>query len=243
MDFEQALASIIRARTLDDLSCALISWRNESGVAHLVYHVVHIPDRLQPNPVMLLTYEDAWLQRYRDQDYFEIDPVVIAGRHGFLPVDWMTVDHTSSVARSFFAEAESHGVGRHGFTIPIRGLNGERALFTINSNESDYNWHRWRFTYLRDFHLVGHYLHDRVMQIVGLRGSSTIRSLSLRERQCLQGLADGRTPQQISASLHVSASAVNLYLRTARRKLKCATIDQAVVKAVCFELIQYSNPY
>jgi hypothetical protein len=64
-----------------------------------------------------------------EQDYFRIDPVVIAGRNRFLPIDWLTVEHDKPEARHLFAEAESYGVGRHGITLPIRGPAGERALF------------------------------------------------------------------------------------------------------------------
>ena len=41
----------------------------------------------------------------------------------------------------------------------------------------------------------------------------------------------------IAATLNLSASAVHTYLRTGRRKLGCATIEQAVAKAVRFDLL------
>ena len=62
-----------------------------------------------------------------EQDYFRIDPVVIAGRNRFLPIDWLTVEHDKPEARHLFAEAESYGVGRHGITLPIRGPAGGPA--------------------------------------------------------------------------------------------------------------------
>jgi DNA-binding CsgD family transcriptional regulator len=241
MEIEPIVAAIERARDLATLTAMLSEWRDGSGLAHLVYHAVHVPLCAKADPVLIVTYDGAWVRRYVEQGYFQVDPVVIAGRAAFLPIDWMTVDHETPAARHFFAEAESHGVGRHGITLPIRGINGERALFTFTSNQTDDYWHRWRYAHLRDFHLVANYLHDRAMQLAGMRTGSAMRPLSRRERQCVQGLADGRTPQQIAVSLKVSASAVHLYLGAARRKLDCATIDQAVAKAICFELIQYND--
>lgn len=241
MEFEQALASIARAGTLADLSSILHEWRDESGVAHLVYHAVHVPEAPDPHPVLLLTYDAAWVSHYVEQDYFQIDPVVIAGRRSFLPVDWMTVDRASPAARHFFARAESFGVGRHGVTFPIRGSSGERALFTITSNESDHHWHRWRHSYLKEFHLLAHHMHDRAMQLAGLRSDDDMRPLSRRERQCLNILAAGRTPQQIADHLDISPSAVHLYLRSARRKMDCATVEQLVAKAICLDLVSYSR--
>jgi len=245
METESIVAGIQRAKGIADLSTLLRQWRDGSGVSHLVYHAVDVPacDRL--NPLLLLTYDDAWVKRYFAQNYFSLDPVVIAGRKGFLPIDWMSVDHSSASARHFFAEAESHGVGRQGFTLPIRGPHGERALFTITTNDDDEQWHRWRLTYLSDFHLAAHYLHDRAMQLAGLRPDAAAGPLTRRERQCLQGLVAGHTPQQIAGILNVSANAVHLYLRGARKKLGCATAEQSVGKAVRLELIDDDslNPF
>jgi DNA-binding CsgD family transcriptional regulator len=239
MEFEQARSAIERAQSVDELSGVLADWRDESGLAHLVYHVVHVPSLDKPNPLLLLlTYDDVWVQRYLERDYFRIDPVFMAGRSGFLPIDWMTVDHHSGEARHFFAEAERFGVGRHGFTVPIRGPAGERALFTMTTHATDENWHRWRFTHLRDFHLLAHYFHDRAMRLASLRPDNVMRPLSAREKQCLESLIQGQAPGQIAAALGLSVSAVHAYLRSARRKLECASIEQAVVKAIRLDLIQ-----
>jgi hypothetical protein len=89
MEFESALTAIERAKSVDDLSKVLFDWRDESGVAHLVYHAAHVPACQKPNPLLLLTYDGGWVKRYVEQDYFRIDPVVIAGRSGFLPIDWL----------------------------------------------------------------------------------------------------------------------------------------------------------
>ncbi len=241
MELEPTIIAIERAKSITDLSVLLAEWRDSTNVAHLVYHAANVPACNRPNPILLLTYEDPWVKRYVEQNYFQIDPVVAAGRNGFLPIDWMGLDHGSPAARQFFAEAESHGVGRHGITLPIRGPYGERALFSVTSNATDHQWHRWRHDHLRDFHLLAHHLHDRAMTLAGLRPNPAPRPLSRRERQCLHQLVHGRTPQQIADSLQVSTGAVHLYLRSARRKLDCATVEQTIGKAVCFELIHYSN--
>lgn len=232
VEIEPIIQAIQRTKGIADLSALLREWRDDSGVSHLVYHAVHVAAFDRHNPVLLLTYDEAWVKRYVAQDYFSLDPVVISGSRGFLPIDWMSVDHSSAAAKHFFAEAESHGVGRHGFTLPIRAPHGEMALFTITSNASDEQWHRWRFAHLSHFHLAAHYLHDRAMQLAGLRPDPATRVLTRRERQCLQGLVTGHTPQQIAATLNVSASAVHLYLRIARKKLNCSTLEQFVAEAM-----------
>jgi DNA-binding CsgD family transcriptional regulator len=238
MEFDEARGAIARAASVDDLSAVLFGLRDESGLAHLVYHAASVPAFDKVNPLLLLTYDHAWVQRYTERDYFRIDPVVAAGRKGFLPIDWLTVEHASNEARHFFAEAESYGVGRHGFTLPIRGPAGERALFTITTNATDEHWHRWRFSHLRDFHLLEHYFHDRAMRLAGLRSDQVMRPLSSRETQCLESLMRGQAPGQAADALGLSVSAVHGYLRTARQKLECSTLEHAIAKAIRLDLVQ-----
>jgi DNA-binding CsgD family transcriptional regulator len=238
MEFGEAREAIDGAANVDELFGVLRELRDESGLAHLVYHATFVPLVDKVNALLMPTYDEAWVQRYFAQDYFSIDPVLQAGRAGFLPIDWMTIDRASKQARHFFTEAESYGVGRHGFTLPIRGPAGERALFTITTNATDDHWHRWRFSYLRDFHLLAHYFHDRAMCVAGLRPADVMRPLSSRERQCLERLIRGQAPGQIADALDLSVSAVHAYLRGARQKLECATIEQAITKAIRLDLIQ-----
>jgi DNA-binding CsgD family transcriptional regulator len=237
MEFDEARQAIERARSIAELSAVLHDWRDESGLTHLVYHAAFVPAFEKSNALLLLTYADAWVKRYVERDYFRIDPVVHAGNKGFLPIDWLTVEHHTKEARHFFAEAESHGVGRHGFTLPIRGPAGERALFTINANVTDEHWHQWRFSYLRDVHLLAQYFHDRAMRLAGLRDEHVLRPLAPREKLCLENVINGLAPGQIAAALGLSLSAVHAYLRAARLKLECATIEQAIAKAIHLDII------
>jgi DNA-binding CsgD family transcriptional regulator len=238
MELEEACRAIERAADVDGLFKVLFDLRDESGLAHLVYHATSIPASGMANAVLLPTYDEAWVRRYHERDYFSIDPVLSAGRSGFLPIDWMTVEHSSKEARHFFKEAESYGVGRHGLTLPIRGLAGERALFTITTNATDEHWHRWRLSHLHDFHLLSHYFHDRAMRVAELRAENVLRPLSPREKQCLESLMQGRAPGQVADALGLSLSAVHAYLRAARRKLECNTIEQAIAKAIRLDIVQ-----
>ena len=68
MDVRAALTAIDRAAGMEALS-NLLAVRDECGLAHLVYHAVHVPGS-KPNPLLLLTYDDSWVRRYVAQDYF-----------------------------------------------------------------------------------------------------------------------------------------------------------------------------
>lgn len=237
MEVDEACRAIERAEDVDELLGVLFDLRDESGLAHLIYIATYVPALDKTNPLLLSTCDDAWIQRYLERDCSGIDPVWLAGRKSFLPIDWMTVKQFSEEARHFFAEAESYGVGRHGFTLPIRGPAGERAFFTITANTAEARWHRWRFSYLRDFHLLAHYFHDRAMRLACLRDDRVLRPLSPRERQCLESLMRGQAPGQVADALSLSVSAVHAYLRAARQKLECNTMERAIAKAIWLDVI------
>lgn len=79
------------------------------------------------------------------------------------------------------------------------------------------------------------------MRLAGLRPDPATRALTRRKRQCLQGRVTGYRPQQISEKLNISASAVHLYLRAARKKLNCLTVEQFIAKAICLDLIDHRD--
>lgn len=231
------LDTIGRAQTINDLQRQLDEIRILYGAANIVYHALHVPNSILDNPILLLTYDPSWVSLYVDNDYFKIDPVLVVGRTSVMPVDWRNVDHESTAARSFFAKADSYGVGRNGISLPIRGFHGGRALFTVTFNVSPREWEERRIAYARDFQLIGHYVHNRALELSGMVPHWLTREPSCRELQCLAGVKKGRTPKQISGDLQISENAVRLYLHSIRQKLGCLTVAQAVGVAVEWDII------
>lgn len=224
-----AYEELARSNSLDELQHTLENMPKIFGLANVAYHAIHLPGYCTSNPIILLTYHQEWVTRYIANDYFSIDPVVSTGTAGFLPLDWTSVDASSAAAVHFFREAWRHEVGRQGFTIPIRGPGGERALFSVTSHASDDEWKSNKYEYMRDFHLLGHLVHDRAVTFSGYRSSEQRPQLSRRERECLQEILNGKTPKQIASDLSLSMSAIRLYLQSARMKIGAKSIAQAAV--------------
>jgi DNA-binding CsgD family transcriptional regulator len=235
---EETLSQIGDATNLDDLTVVLKNLCAPFNLANIVYHAIKIPGSKSMYPILLFTYETEWVRRYIERDYLRLDPIVISGRRGFLPIDWSMVDHESASARQFFGEADRYGVGRQGVTVPVRGPVGERALFTITSNASSNEWRNRRIAYMREFQIIAHYVHDQAARLSGFRTSCQTPTVSQRERECLEGISNGLAPKQIAAQLNISSTAVQLYLQSARHKLACTSTAQAVVRAARLELIE-----
>lgn len=232
-----SLADIQALVNPDELAGALRTICTRYGASHMTFLVVRTGSGPQVPPYFCSTYPADWIRTYLANDYFAIDPVIDVARWGLLPVDWSALDQRTLRADRLFEEAFAKGIGPNGLTIPVRGPDGERCLFSITSDLSKSEWSALCTSALHDLHILSYYLHERVLAVSGLRQPILSRGLSGRERQCLQLLASGKIYKQIAAILGISESAVRLYVRKARRRLSVTTSHHAVARASYLELI------
>ena len=133
---EHILEELDQAEGLGGLQIVIEALRDHINVDHMVYHWVDSAG----DQYGCGTYADNWVQRYLDQNYLRVDPVIAGCYQRFHPVDWKRLDWSSKAARAFQKEAISYGVGNQGFSLPIRGPNGQFALFTVSHSEDDNEW-------------------------------------------------------------------------------------------------------
>lgn len=81
---------------------------------------------------------------------------------------------------------------------------------------------------------VAHLMH---LKIITLPQPCATRSLTERQRQALEWVADGKTTRDVAELMEVSAAMVEKHLRLAREALSVATTTQAVAKAALLNLI------
>ena len=85
---------------------------------------------------------------------------------------------------------------------------------------------------------VAHMMHLKLIQ---LPFSSRRRTLTARQRESLEWVADGKTTQDVALLMGVSAAMVEKHLRLARDALSVDTTAQAVAKAALMNLIFQRN--
>lgn len=97
---------------------------------------------------------------------------------------------------------------------------------------------------LRDFHRFWEQEGRELIMLcgildAGMRGHhlSELVNLSRREEECLTWLAVGLRPDRIAERLGVGEKSIEKYIAGARRKLKAATRDHAVAKALMLGII------
>ncbi|MFQ5437551.1 MAG: autoinducer binding domain-containing protein [Paracoccaceae bacterium] len=197
-------------------------------IEHFVYHSINSAGE----PYAALTYSLDWVDHYIDQDFGRIDPVVLGCFQRFHPVDWKRLDWSGRAVKTFLHEASDAGVGNQGFSIPIRGPNGQFALFTANHSCSDEEWVRFTSRHIRDLLLIAHYINQKALEIE--RGTDKLpdQALSPRELDVLTLLGLGKSRAHAADSLSISEHTLRVYIESARFKLGAANTTHAVALAM-----------
>jgi len=235
--FEHLIEGIGGLTRVEDGSSLLLNATEQYGLKHISYLGLNIPRTNRRTPLYSATYSESWCRHYEHANYLDIDPVVIMGLTGLLPIDWSTFDRSEPRRKKFFGEAREFGVGRQGLTFPVRGRGGEIALFSINSDLAPREWVAYKKVCIRDFQLLAHYFHASITRLEAGQQPDFESRLSPREKECLQWAANGKTAWETSAILKISEATVRIYLDSARHKLESATKVQAVAKAIALGII------
>jgi DNA-binding CsgD family transcriptional regulator len=200
------------------------------GLKTVAYFASNIPRIAEHEPYLAVTYSAEWVDHYKRSGYELIDPVLAKGFSSILPVDWSEIGTGDRKYRKLFGEASEFGVGRQGLTIPVRGRHGERALFTITTQDTDAEWRAKLKWMMRDFQSIAHHFHQMVLRVEGIKQEDV--ALAPREIDCLRWAACGKTTNDIAAILLISPRTVEHYLNQAKMKLDATNITQAVTKAM-----------
>ena len=223
MDQLEAILSVLeRADSLDGIQKVTEALRDHYQVRHIVYHWVDS----KGDQYGCGTYADAWRDKYITENYLRIDPV-----------DWKTLDWSAKAVREFIKVSAEYGVGNQGFSVPIRGPNGQFALFTVNHSCDDETWAAFIEKNRRDLILIAHYFNQKALEFEPDRKPAQQQPLSPREVDAMTLLAIGYSRAQVASSLSISEHTLRVYIESARFKLGALNTTHAVAKAMSRGLI------
>ncbi|MGR3270674.1 LuxR family transcriptional regulator [Thalassococcus profundi] len=231
MDF--ILAQLECVETREELQRTSEALRDFCGVDHLIYHWVNSNGEQWGCG----TYPPDWVQRYIEKGYLKIDPVIQGCYRHFHPVDWKSLDWSGKAVRAFLQDAIDHGIGNQGYSIPIRGPNGQFALFTVSHHASDDDWASFTEANRRDLILLAHYFNHKALELEPGRTPEPAQALSPREVEAITLLAVGYSRAQVADALSISEHTVRVYIESARFKLGALNTTHAVARAMARGLI------
>jgi len=232
-NLESLIDQMRNVTSLEALNDKIVGLRDTLEVEHVVYHSVNSTGE----QYAALTYSDDWVDKYISEGFMRIDPVVQGCYGRFHPVDWKNLDWSGKAVRAFREEAAGAGVGGQGYSVPIRGPNGQFALFTVSHTCDDVEWAAFTTEKVRELILSAHYINQKALEIERGTDKVTTRQLSPRETDALTMLAMGYSRGQAADSLSISEHTLRVYIESARFKLNALNTTHAVARAMAMGLL------
>ena len=203
-----------------------------TGIHKLSYIAVNLPAATDRHYVLRTNFPSDWAQRYEQNGYFSVDPVVRRSFHSIMPFDWAELKSLTATQANFFGESREFGVGERGISIPLRTRGNEQAMLSLTSNLSHHSWQQLKREELGRMRLLASVFHASVMSSVQGVETPPEPMLTYREVECLRWCAEGKTHEEIASILRLSPRTVRFFLDSARRKMNCQNIVQTVVVAM-----------
>lgn len=172
-------------------------------------------------PWLAVNYPDKWINRYLDQGYCDIDPVIQLNSSRVLTVNW---DDLVAHRRDFFSEAAGFGL-RSGVTIPIHTSNNHYFMCFASDHEG-------MVTPEVQARLNG--LAFMVFQnwYQACPPSLVDYELSQKTLMILKMMDTEKTTTKIGQRIGMTKDGVAWHLKKARKKLDCQNTTQAYAKAL-----------
>lgn len=229
---QRAYAAVDHA---DDVQAAIEKIRDIFELHHCVFHLGQTQIDTLDRPFVKTTYPDSWVSRYLLRGYVNVDPVAREGFARMLPFNWQDLEFGEEQAEMMM-DAVQHDVGNSGYSIPIIDRQARRSLFSVTSKLVGDEWKDYLDMKSSDLQEVAHRVHRRALSEV-FDEVDPLPPLGPREIECLTWTARGKDYTVIAEILGLSGHTVRGYLKSARFKLECATLPQAVARAVSLKII------
>lgn len=236
---QEEIAELARPVSWADATERLRGFCRRNGFDHAVHTVMSSDRRHGGGGVFVTTYPVTWIERYLEQNYQAVDPVLTEARRAVVPFDWSGLQDRGPGVRAFFEDAWANGVGRQGMSIPIRGPSGEAAVFSLTGSEDDEAWRSRMRAAVPYLQIVGFEIHRGVTALAETPPANLGAGsrLSPREREVLWWAAAGKTVWETGRLLGLSEQTAQSYIRDAIRRLGAINKTHAVAEAVRLGLI------
>ena len=115
-----------------DIQAIVTGNRDYLNIDHVVYVTSKFGGSPSTDPYIRLTYPASWLARYLGMGYSDVDPILREGFRRTLPFEWQELGISGGPEAAFLADATAHGVGPHGYSVPVSTKHGHRGLLAVS---------------------------------------------------------------------------------------------------------------
>ncbi len=180
--------------------------------------------RDQPRYILSGSWPEEWAKRYFQSQFVRDDAAIKHVRTRIEPVRWHEL-RPSGRAERIMNAASDHGLSE-GLTIPQFTVDGLRIVVSFSGDRMD-DAPQAKTALL----FLAAIAANRGIAIAQDDGGVPGVRLTVRERECLLWLVEGKTDWEISVILGISRRAVERHMANMRAKLGAMTRVQTVVAA------------
>lgn len=226
----KAIEEISSASSIRELHGVILKFLHDFDLNDFAY-VVKIPS-INSNeiPFVLSGYQKSWSEHYINNRYDLIDPTISLGFQNIAPLSWSDISYDS--VKTFRDESKDAGL-LYGYTYPIRGCHGEKAIFCISSNKSI---PIEAYLYVN---AIVPFIHQKIIDLeLKNRLYFRIPYLTEKEKAFIKWLAIGKTMEEISIIMNISYRTCADYSEKIKNKLNCTSRNQIISLVVSKNLVE-----
>ena len=244
---------LLKQDSYEELSCVFNSQVEKLGFSNFFYSdltpptndnvfyaderpIVPIEDLAEKG--IITTYPADWMLHYQKVNHMPRDPVIARAVSSPLPVMW---NKLSTSIDPVMDEARQHGLAS-GVTVTVGGKRGfGGALLSITSDRPPET--SIEMAGRHEVHMAGQalllalHLHEALDNLPSSKNKKPIVVLTIREKDCLQWSAMGKTSWEMAKILNISERTANFHIGNAMQKLGVSSRHQAVARAISQGLI------
>lgn len=195
---------------------------NRFGVRALHARTFGVPHTPGTERVLSRISPPGWEEMYAERGFALCNPLPRATSHRADPFRWSDIPLHTDAERELLAAAAAFGFP-NGLAVPCHGPHGYQAVVSLGFEQLSAVAPAERTA----IEVAAAVLHGH-MRACLRTGALPASPLSVRERDCLSFVAEGKSDGEIAAVLGISATTVATHVQGARRKLGARTRAQAV---------------
>jgi DNA-binding CsgD family transcriptional regulator len=235
------LAALETVTTSDGLWSETTDYLDGLGFTHSIYSLVDVRDAKASR--VWTSLPGSWTHRYLDESYQRVDPFYRYCCRTFAPIrtgpEYLNEHgYLTEQERRVVLEGGETGF-RSGFLAPVRLIgSGSFGGWNLGSRFKRSELRAALKEHGHELRLAAFCIHEHADRLSQTESEPNFGRLSPRERECLLWLSRGLRTAAIADRLNIAPVTVDLHFKGARRKLKAATREEALAKAIVNGLLQ-----
>ncbi|NNU16932.1 LuxR family transcriptional regulator [Parvularcula sp. ZS-1/3] len=235
LEFAENAADCRHSRDLGRLA---VDTLKALGIPMMSYHHMPPPGAFDHSPfvsVMASGFPEAWVERYKDRQYYRVDPIPREAMSAFRPFVWSKAAERADLSEDEldYLEELHHAHLGEGIAIPVFGPHGRNGYVGLGSGQEE-----WPFSHAETtrFHYISQAAHLRYCELLSEALPRHV-SLSDREEEILGWIAQGKSNAVMADILSLSPNTVDTYVRRIFRKLMVGDRVTAALRGLALGLI------